>query len=268
MMSKLFYTRPDCTVHMGVFAKPQCLRVGIASSAECMHGLRALFVSDVHLRPSVREDQLAALVELMAAQQADMLFLGGDYAETADDCIRFFRALSALQFPLGAYAVPGNNDLHSAETLAEIANRAGIHLLNNATYALDLLSGRLAIAGCDDHKYGAPRTKDLFSETDADYRILLSHFPVLPDCRCNLMLCGHTHAGQCNLLGLTPYSFGFEHRFQLCGVRGYTLLGDMRMLIGNGIGISRFPLRLGAQPQIYLLEFGEKDFLEKPVVKS
>ena len=37
--------------------------------------------------------------------------------------------------------------------------------------------------------------------------------------------------------------------------------GDMRMFIGNGIGISRIPLRMGAQPQIYLLNFGREDLL-------
>lgn len=260
-MPKLSFTRLDRYLHLGLFPEAQPVSITIGAAPAFMHGLRALFVSDVHLRPSVRDSQLAALIDLMAAQKADILFLGGDYAETPKDCLRFFHALESLIFPLGAYAVPGNNDLASVETLAETADRAGVCWLNNAAHTLSLPGGRLSIAGCDDHKYGAPRTKDLFCDQDGDYRILLSHFPVLPDCRCDLMLCGHTHGGQCNFLGLTPYSLGFEHRFNLCGVRGYLRADDMRIFIGNGIGVSRVPLRLGAQAQIYLLEFGTKDFL-------
>lgn len=266
---RFFHTPADRYLHLGTFPSPQCVHVGIGGAPEFMHGLRALFVSDVHLRAHVSDDRLAALIALIAAQRADLMLLGGDYAETPADCLRFFCALEPLSFPLGAYAVPGNNDVFPVgDILAEAAAKARVHLLKNRVHTLALSGGNIAIGGCDEHKYGAPRTEHLFSACVDAYRILLSHFPVLPDCPCELMLSGHTHAGQFNLAGLTPYSLGFERRYCLCGVRGLTKNSDMRILIGNGIGVSRIPLRLGAQPQIYLLEFGSKDFLENLAVKS
>lgn len=225
-----------------------------------MKPLRALFLSDVHLRPGVSNERLAGLIELVATQRADIILLGGDYAESTSDCLRFFEAFKAVHAPLGVYAIPGNNDMDSKATLRETMARAGVKLLKNSCSSLDFNGGRILIGGCDDHKYGSPCTKDLFPSTENAYRILLSHWPVQPDCECRLMLSGHTHAGQFNILGLTPYSVGFELKYPLLGVRGLKRLGDMRLLIGNGIGVSRIPLRIGAEPQIYLLEFTSEEF--------
>ena len=249
-------TRPDRHLHIGFFPAPTLVRVSIQGAPAHMQPLRALFLSDVHLRRCVRKEQLDALIELIAAQSASILLLGGDYAETPEQCLRFFRALGRVQPPLGTYAVTGNNDRMPPDALRESMAAAGVVLLKNESRRIALPGGTLEIAGCDDHKYGLPRTRDLFSAVDA-YRILLSHFPCAPDCACELMLSGHTHAGQCNLLGLTPYALGFERCYRLLALRGLHFRNGMCLLVGNGIGVSRIPLRLGAQPQIYLLEFGK-----------
>ena len=252
---KGFFTCPDRYAYLGFFPLPALKRVRIDGAPDFMRGLKLLFVSDVHLRPGVSDARLRRLTALMAAQDADMLLLGGDYAESPADCLRFFQALEGMRFPLGMFAVPGNNDLDSMPTLAATLRRAGGRLLVNESCALELPGGRIRIAGCDDHEYGRPRTRDIFGGDSGAYRILLSHFPVMPEDSCSLMLSGHTHAGQCNVLGVTPYSLGFERTHALLGVRGLKRIDGMHLLIGNGIGLSRFPLRLGAQPQIYLLEF-------------
>ena len=248
-------TPPDCSLHPGAFCLPETEHVTIGGAPAWMRGIRALFVSDVHLRPSVSDAKLHALIQRIRSAQADLLLLGGDYAETDADCARFFQALSACDFPLGAYAVPGNNDPRETEVLARMMAPSRVVLLKNRCAQVDLKGNWLEIAGCDDHKYGSPRTAGLFSAR-ADYRILLSHFPAMPDCACELMLSGHTHAGQFNLLGLTPYSIGFEHSFRHLAIRGLHRMGGTQLLVGNGIGVSRLPLRVGASPRIYLLEFG------------
>ena len=208
-------------------------------------------MSDVHLRFNVSDDSLEGLLALIRAQKANLILMGGDYAETADQCTRFFAAFKGVSAPLGVYAVPGNNDVDSMPSLRETMAAAGVTLLCNRHEAILLGDKALEIGGCDDHEYGSPCTRGLFSE-NTGYRILLSHYPIRPECSCELMLSGHTHAGQCNLLGITPYSLGFEHRWKLLGVRGLRRKNGMQVLIANGIGVSRVPLRLGAAPQIYL----------------
>lgn len=253
---RLFYTRPDRSLHLGVFPKPELIELSIPAP-DFMQGLRVLFVSDVHLRRGVQADRLDGLIRQIAGVQADLILLGGDYAEGSDQCRRFFRAFEGVSCPLGCYAVAGNNDFSSIGDLEGIMGGAGVTLLKNDVRTLTLPGGRLLIGGCEDHYRGKPRTDHLFAGEDG-YRILLSHFPVRPDCRCDLMLSGHTHAGQCNFLGITPYSVGFEFKYRLMAVRGLHRIGDMRLLIGNGIGVSRFPFRLGATPQIYLLNFSRE----------
>lgn len=261
---RLIYTRPDPYLHLGFFPQPKVVNCCIEDAPPFMNGLRALFISDVHLRSQVSDEQLSRLVDCIAAQDAEMLLLGGDYGEGIAECRRFFGVLKGLSFPLGAYAVAGNNDAFSdPAALSEIMAQANVCLLKNTAHTIALSGGRLAIAGCDDHKYGSPCTEGIFAEDEKSYRILLSHFPILPDCSCDLLLSGHTHGGQMNLCGITPYSVGFEHRFHLLGVRDMQKIGNMRMLVGNGIGVSRIPLRLGARPQVYLLNFAGKDLAGK-----
>ena len=239
----------------GLFPAPQVTCREIADAPQFMRGLRLVFVSDVHLRPRVRPEQLSTLIELIAAQRPDMLLLGGDYAESPADCERFFAALARLKCPLGGFGVPGNNDFESAAQLAQWMHRASVRLLRNASVRLALNGGTLEIGGCDDHKYGAPNTHRLFSDAPGAYRILLSHYPVAPKCVCELQLSGHTHGGQLCLGQLSPYSIGFEHSFGIRAVRGETRIGPTRLLVCNGIGVSRLPLRVGAPPEILLVRF-------------
>ena len=252
--SNHFFTPPDCSLHPGTFHLPETERVPIDGAPAWLRGVKALFVSDVHLRPNVSDAKLDALIGIIRSARADLLLLGGDYAETPEQCARFFQALTACHFPLGACAAPGNNDPQETEVLAEMMAPAGVVLLKNRCAQIHLKGNRLEIAGCDEHKYGFPRTAGLFSDR-AGYRILLSHFPVKPDCTCELMLSGHTHAGQLNLLGITPYSICFERKIHFLAIRGLHRVGEMQLLVSNGIGVSRLPLRVGASPRIHLLEF-------------
>lgn len=258
----LFFTHPDKYIHWGPFPDAQPVRLRIGGIPAFLSGLKAVFVSDVHLRSSVPDASLHSLMDLIAAQNADLLLLGGDYAESREDCLRFFSALAKLRFPLGGFAVPGNNDREciSMPELKTVMEHAGVTLLLNMETEIALPGGKLKIGGCDEHEYGSPRSDHLFKDASDAWRILLSHYPVWPDCCCDLMLSGHTHAGQFNLLGITPYSIGFEHNYHLLAARGLHRFGDMRLLVGNGIGVSRIPLRIGAEPQIYLLEFSSEDF--------
>ena len=236
-----------------VFPAPQVTRCQINTAPAALDGMRALFVSDVHLRASVPDEKLEALTQLIAAQKADMLLLGGDYGEGKKQCARFFEAIAPLRFPMGSFAVPGNND--DPDTLATCARRAGVRLLVNATANADYRGCRIEIGGCDEHKYGHPQTARLFSDSGA-YRIFLSHFPVLPECGCDLQFSGHTHGGQIRLFSLTPYSIAFENRYNIAAVRGERFVNGTRLLISNGIGVSRLPVRINAAPEILLAKFG------------
>lgn len=230
-----------------------------------MRGLRALFVTDVHVRPGTTQAELDALVDRIAGPEPQLLLLGGDYSDGAEDCARFFKALGRLRFPLGCFGVLGNNDAEAwvgnLKALRRMMSQAGCRLLVNRSVDLPLGGGRLCIGGIDEYCYGHVRAEGLWPGNDGRgrYRILLSHYPVLPAQRPDLMLSGHTHGGQFNLLGLTPYSVGFErfkrpHRAS-AAISGLHDVDGMKLLVSKGIGASRIQLRVGVRPEINLLLF-------------
>lgn len=227
----------------------------LSSAPKTMDGLRAAFVSDIHLLAHVSP---APLIECIRSCEADIILFGGDFADRREQALRLFDALTELSAPLGMYTAPGNNDAEafgSTEYLRGALNDCGIRLLVNESVQLNGFS----IGGMDEYKYGAPAKGGVFSP-DSGYRILLSHYPVLPKERFDLMLSGHTHGGQFNAFGLTPYAIGFEgiggkKHLAPAAVSGVHEIGSGRLLVSKGVGTSRIPLRIGVIPEIHLLKF-------------
>ena len=230
-----------------------------------LRGLRAVFAADVHVLRRTTSDQLNALAGRIAALSPDLLLLGGDYGDRSEDAVRLFDALAAVRPPLGSYGVIGNNDAEAwdgrLEALCGCMSNAGVKLLINNATRLEIGGGTLWIAGVDEYKHGRPDPSGLYPEAPVQggYRILLSHYPVMPDPAPDLMLCGHTHGGQFNLLGVTPFALGFERlrppRVHALAVSGLHDIGGMKLLVSKGIGASRLQFRAGVQPEIDLLVF-------------
>ena len=228
-----------------------------------LRGLRVLFITDTHVAPRTTREHLAAFTEKLAACRPSLVLWGGDFADKAGDAVRLFEALSGLAPTLGSFGVVGNNDRQAWPDIYELRSamrKAGIRLLLNESLALDTDGGKLIIAGVDEYRYGEPDACGLYPEEASPgcYRLLLSHYPILPTQKPDLMLSGHTHGGQFDLMGITPYTIGFERKIQrLNGPMHVSGLSpDGRVLTSSGIGASRLPLRIGVRPEVELLTFG------------
>ena len=223
-----------------------------------MRGLKALFVSDLHIRKITGDEYIASLAHMLGTSGADMLLMGGDYGETREDAIRFFDAMRQYEFPMGIFGVIGNNDVEAFEENGDISDVFPGRLLVNHMVGMPLRGGRLMIGGLDELGYGAYPEKSLFPRAANSYSILLAHYPKLHSAvsgaRARLMLSGHTHGGQFRMLGLDPYSIGYEYGY-VDAVRGLHDFGATKLLVSNGIGVSKLPLRIGCRPQIHIIEF-------------
>ncbi len=221
------------------------------------NGLRLAFAADFHIRAHTSPDYIAKLCAALGSTGADMLLLGGDYGETPSAACNFFDALAPFAFPQGVYAVAGNNDRECFPSYADFRQAARVPVLINETAHIRVQNKILEIGGVDELKHGKPDARRLFS-AQADYRILLSHYPVIPSfgkgAPADLILSGHSHGGQVNLWGFTSYTLGIE-RDKAAHVAGMRVYGDLRLLVTTGIGMSKLPIRIGAKPRIHLISF-------------
>ena len=230
----------------------------VRGAPKWMRGLSVLFASDFHMRPEMDVD---SILKAMTDERYDLILLGGDFADRKADALQLFDAFSGLHAPLGIFAVRGNNDTEAfgdVDALREAVRAFGGRLLVNESVCVDCGGGRLWIGGVDEPRHGTPEYSKVFGQ-EAGYRILLSHYPTLPparDIQPDLMLSGHTHGGQFNAFGLTPYAIGFE---QIGGkkhlapamVCGQERFGSMELIVSKGIGASRIQLRVGVRPEVH-----------------
>lgn len=222
--------------------------------------VRAVLISDLHVAaPDMPPERLQRIVAQIDALRPDIVLIGGDFIGdgrlsspvTAEEAIR---PLAALRPRFGTIAVLGNHDYwNDAAAVRDALARAGIRLLMNDAVA----AGPLAVGGLDDDftgRSGMARTLRRLRSTPGA-RLMLSHSPDpfagLPG-DVTLMLAGHTHCGQIRLplFGAFTYESRYGSRFG-CGLveeEGRTLI------VTAGLGTSVLPLRLGAVPDLWLLE--------------
>lgn len=222
---------------------------------------RILFVSDAHIRRST-----LPMADTLAKQAADLqpqlVLLGGDYGEFDDGAIAFFERMGEALKGVPMFAVPGNNDdcrfKRDRNALFALMRKNGVTPLVNECARITLNGKAVEIAGADDAYRHEPSVKGLFSKKEGVYRIILSHEPLcslLEEASPDLMLSGHTHGGQINVLGLTCYAlFRYEYWLQYTHLAGEKRVGDTLCVVSRGIGTSKWPIRFGAQSEIHLID--------------
>jgi hypothetical protein len=227
--------------------------------------VRALLVSDIHVAgPDMPPSRLERLVERMNALSPDIVLIAGDLVSDKRTATRHYTLAEAvaplgrLRAPLGIVAVLGNHDHWRSTAEARAALKAnGVAVLANEAVA----RGPLAIGGLDDDFTGR---SDLGATLEAlgrakGARLVLSHspdpFPQLP-AAVGLMLAGHTHCGQIALPLVGPLATMSRHgRRYACGL---VAEGGKTLIVGAGLGTSVLPLRLGARPDMWLIEIGPR----------
>jgi uncharacterized protein len=227
--------------------------------------VRLLLVSDIHVAgPDMPPSRLVRLVQQMNALSPDLVLIAGDFVSDKKLSTRRYALreavapLGALKAPLGRIAVLGNHDhwRDAAEARAALA-AVGIKVLDNDAVA----AGPLAVGGLDDaftdHEDLPATLKRMRALPGA--RLLLSHSPdpfaKLP-ADVPLMLAGHTHCGQIvlPLVGALQTASDYGDRY-VCGL---IREGGRTLIVGAGLGTSLVPLRIGARPDMWLIELGPR----------
>lgn len=226
-------------------------------------GLRIVYLSDIHFGAYFKESRVRALAERVNAMDADLVLLGGDYAEDSATAIDFFALRPGFRAKYGVFGVMGNHDRTPPESnlskLTAEMMAAGVTPLVNRAVTLKKDGAALALAGVDDYYNGHPDVSAVEAACrEADFAIFLPHTPdVLPETYdlpegpfFQLALCGHTHGGQIALFGRAlKSSSDYGSRY----LSGWYRENGVEFLVSNGVGTSFLPIRLGARPQIHLI---------------
>ncbi|GIJ78938.1 hypothetical protein SAMN05443287_107103 [Micromonospora phaseoli] len=241
---------------------PQLDRVQIplAKLPRSMDGLRIATVSDIHIGPlrgRVHTEQIVAAINRL---DADIVAVVGDLVDgTVAELGDAAAPLRGLRSRHGSYFVTGNHEYYSGveEWVAEV-DRLGLRVLQNQRLEIAAPGGVLDLAGVNDVSavgsgvsappdYGAA----LGDRDPSRPVVLLAHQPVaaLEAARygVDLQLSGHTHGGQ-----MVP--FNLLVKLEQPVVSGLGEVDGTKVYVTNGAGFWGPPVRVGAEPQITLVE--------------
>ena len=221
-----------------------------------LDGLRIGHLSDFHLGvPSLGVRAVERGVSWIAERRPDLVAITGDLLTRPRGEPRLRRLVERLPGP--TFAILGNHDLAIArDPMAKASRLRGLEparLLSDEGELVSFGGTAVWIAGADPlGVFRRTRKTDPNSlSRDAEFRILLCHFPRVldrlePD-RFELVLAGHMHDGQITL----PYPGG---KLRLAHPTAPYASGVYRspaavMHVSPGLGTTFVPFRFGARPE-------------------
>ena len=224
-----------------------------------LDGFRVALLTDLHAGRKSHFNLIRRAVALAMREQPDLIAVTGDFAaDDARDFTDVFDALRELDAPVGVYAVPGNHDyVVGIEKWWHQIKSSNLTDLTNRFVQLEVGDTRLCIAGVDDYYRGRPELI-LPPPDERDITILLAHSPDQAE-RCrrasdsiDLIVCGHTHAGQVRIPFIGPPLSSAEHAHLY--QEGLRRRPWTQVYISRGIGTVHFPVRLLARPEVAVLD--------------
>jgi predicted MPP superfamily phosphohydrolase len=237
---------------------PQLRRVQIplAKLPRGADGFRIALVSDIHIGPLNGIGRTRRIVEMINGLDADIVAVVGDLVDgSVAELGPAAAPLGSLRSRHGSFFVTGNHEYYSGhEEWLEEVERLGMRPLRNERLALP---DGIDVAGVNDVQGAqfddAPDMAAALAGRDpARPVVMLSHQPVQAHDAArhgvDLQLSGHTHGGQ-----LFPFHLIVRASGQPV-VSGLGSVDGMPVYVTNGAGFWGPPVRVGAPPDVTLVE--------------
>ena len=244
-------------------------RVRLARLPKPFDGFRITQLSDIHMGPFSTAGYIRRCVAITNGLKPDLIVLTGDYIAWDPGAEReVVRTLAGLRAPQGVFGCLGNHEGESntEDYIAGLFAEQGIHILRQQHAPIQLAGETVNLIGIDDPRgeTEAEWMRDIYRRLDkglvmpGTVNILLAHEPSgfavdrAADLGIDLMLAGHTHGGQ---LALETVHRGFNvSRLLYRYTSGWYENRGAKLYVNRGIGTTGFPIRLGARPEITVLE--------------
>jgi uncharacterized protein len=236
-------------------------RVPIRRLHTDLAGLRIAVVSDIHLGPLLGASHTERIVRMINEAEPDLVAIVGDLADGTvgelGDAAAPLRDLVA-----DSYFVTGNHEYFTEpEPWLRELERLDVRPLRNERVDVTRGSGVLDLAGVNDlggrSSGDGPDFRRALGDRDADRPVvLLAHQPVqVHDAArydVDLQLSGHTHGGQL-------FPFQYVVGAQQPAVAGLSTVDGTQLYVTRGAGFWGPPVRVGAPPDITMIELTPRD---------
>lgn len=236
---------------------PQLLNVPVTLDKlqASMSGFRIAVVSDIHLGPLLGRSHTERIVRMINEQEADLVAIVGDLVDgTVAELGEAAAPLRDLVSRHGSFFVTGNHEYFSGheQWIAEL-DRLGVNPLRNEGLTV---AGGIELVGVNDvtgksYNDGPDFDRALAGRDKKNPLVLLAHQPVqVSDASSHgidLQLSGHTHGGQ-----MVPFNFVVP--LQQPSVAGLSKVDDTWLYVSRGAGFWGPPVRVGAPPDITMIE--------------
>ncbi len=217
-------------------------------------------ISDVHIGKMIQSEFVQGMVDTINALNADVVVIVGDLVDESIAFVKeFLRPLNELRSREGVYYVSGNHEYyHGIESISAFLKTLNLKVLENENIELESfnLAGVNDLAGL---RFGIlpPDLRGAQSGLNPQKpSILLAHQPKFVRqndvSAFDLVLCGHTHAGQVFPLSI----FVWLDQHYIHGL--YKLDSKTQLYVSSGVGFWGPAMRFLAPSEIVNLKLKPK----------
>ena len=228
--------------------------IQLSTQKQISKPVKIVAISDLHIGYHNRRSELHRWVEMINAEQPDLIIIAGDIIDGSMRPVieqQMHEEFKLLEAPV--YACIGNHEYYSGEPRArQFYQEAGIHLLQDSCVTI----GDLCIIGRDDRtNMRRDSLGVLMKKADrSKYCILLDHQPYHLDQaerhQVDFQFSGHTHHGQ-----VWPISWITEHVYE-CAF-GRHQRGNTQYYISSGLGIWGGQFRIGSRSEYVVINLSQ-----------
>jgi len=220
----------------------------VSGLAPALEGLRVGFLTDIHHSSMVPAADVARAVELVQAQNPDLIILGGDYVTFGDRAFvtPVAELLAPLHAPFGVFAILGNHDDDRDMPAALVSQH--VEVLKDARTTITVRNERLDLAGV---RFWTRRPEEIARvlRKATNTVILLAHDPRRLTEAASLdvpaVLSGHTHGGQVVIPGVGAIA---RRRFPVLAGLGFR--ENTSLFVSRGVGTVYVPVRINCPPEV------------------
>jgi len=243
----------------------EALRFTLPKLGAGLDGFRIAQISDLHFGPYSGEPEVRAAMQAVRAARPDLIVLTGDFItstwlfqygrRSAEKIVPCAELLRELRAPYGVFAILGNHDWANPDFVADTLRCAGIRVLRNESVPMERGGTRFWLAGTDSAmERAADLDRTLSFIPTGEPVVLLAHEPDFADEAArypvDIQLSGHSHGGQIVLPGVPGYLPPLGRKYP----RGLYTVGKLKLYVNRGIGVSGAPVRVGAAPEVTIVE--------------